>query len=117
MPGTPSAPQSIEFSVVNIVSGNTSPFTGQMQTYDWNANYMEANVTLPPLHDAVAQEWIVFFRALKGISGVFQFSAAFMAAYPTSLGTRYWRMKSNVQKWSINENRFYGVSFEIREAI
>jgi hypothetical protein len=28
-----------------------------------------------------------------------------------------WRLKSNQRKWSITESRFYGLQFEIREAL
>ncbi|HXI88450.1 MAG TPA: hypothetical protein VNH18_05435 [Bryobacteraceae bacterium] len=117
IPGTPPAPASIEFSVIDIVSGNVSPFTGQMQIYDWNANYMEASVTMPPLPYAVGQEWVSFLRNLKGIGGVFQFTSAFMSAYPNDIGSRYWRLKGNLRKWSISKGRFYGIQFDIREAI
>lgn len=117
IPSSPPAPASIEFSVVDIVSGNVSPFTGQMQIYDWNANYMEASVTLPPLPYTDGQQWVTFLRSLKGIAGVFQFSAAFMAAYPNDIGTRYWRLKSNLRKWSVTKDRYYGIQFDCREAI
>lgn len=124
IPGTPPAPASIEFSVVDIVSGNVSPFTGQMQVYQWGATYMEAMVYMPPMTDTDAQEWLAFLRALQGIANVFQFTSAFAAKYPESItaGTsppqpRYWRLKSNTRKWSINDSRLYGISFEIREAI
>ena len=117
IPGSPPAPASIELSVVNIVSGNQSPFTGQMQIYDWNASYMKASVAMPPLAPDEAQTWVAFLRSLKGIAGVFQFSAEFMAAYPNDVGTRYWRLMDNTVRWSINPSRYYGVQFECREAL
>lgn len=123
MPSTPASPASIEFSVVDIVALSKSPFTGQQQVQDWNANYMKASVSLPPLTDAQAQDWIAFLVALKGVKNVFQFGSAFAAAYPASLKTgsplsqRYWRLESNERKWSISEARVYGVQFNIIEAI
>lgn len=117
VPAYPPAPASIDLSVVEIVSGNVSPFTGQMQVYDWNASYMEASVVMPPLRNADGQNWVAFLRSLKGIASVFQFTAAFMAAYPNDVGTRYWRLKSNTAKWSIDDNRHYRIQFDIREAI
>src|ERR1041385_4715845 len=117
IPADPPAPQSIEFSQIDIVAQSISPFTGQQQLQDWNANYMEASVSLPPLTDAQAQAWIQFLRDLKGMANVFKFSDAFVAAYESSIGNRYWRLKSNQRKWSISEARVYGISFEIREAL
>jgi len=84
---------------------------------------MEATVTMPPLTDAQAQNWIAFLRALQGPVGVFQFSAAFCAAYPTSLNNaspvtpRYWCLKSAERKWSIDANRFYGFTFDLLEVV
>lgn len=117
MPTDPPAPASIDLTVVNIVSGSTSPFTGQMQVFDWNASYMKATVVMPPLPYATAQTWVAFLRSLKGISGVFQFSAAFRAAYGNDVGDRYWRMIDNSLKWSIAPDRYYRVQFECREAL
>ncbi len=117
IPSSPSAPASIEFSQIDIVAISTSGFTGQQQVQDWQASYMEANVSLPALTDEQAQDWIQFLRDLKGVANVFQFTAEFATAYPASIGTRYWRLKSNQRKWSVSEARLYGVQFEIREAI
>jgi hypothetical protein len=124
IPGTPPAPQSIDFYVVDIVSLNRSPFTGQQQIYSWGATYMEATVNLPPLSDTDAQEWLAFLRNLQGVANVFQFTSAFAAAYPESLsagssppGNRHWRLKSNTRKWTISDDRFYRISFDIMEAL
>ncbi len=124
IPSSPSAPLSIEFTQVNIVAVNTSPFTGQQQVQDWQGAYMEANVTMPALSDAQAQDWVAFLRALKGQRNVFQFSAAFASAFPASVsdgaspaGQRYWRLKTNAAKWSISLAKIYGIQFECREAL
>jgi hypothetical protein len=117
IPSYPPAPASIEFSVIDIVALSRSPFTGQQQVQDWQATYMEAKVSLPPLTDARAQPWIAFLFGLKGMAKVFQFTPEFAAAYPASIGDRFWRLKSNQRMWSISEQRVYGISFEIIEAI
>jgi hypothetical protein len=117
IPTFPPAPQSIEFEQFDIVADTTSPFTGQQQIQDWNANYMSLRVNLPVLIYANAQPWVAFFRSLKGKAGVFQFTAAFMAAYPNDLGSRYWRLKSNSRQWTVSKDRVYLISFECREAI
>lgn len=116
IPTVPPAPQSIEFDQFDFVASTSSPFTGQQQIQDWNANNMGLRVNLPPLIYSTAQTWVAFLRSLKGIAGVFQFTPAFMAAYPNDLGTRYWRLKSNQRKWVISKDRVYLISFECREA-
>ncbi len=117
IPSSPPAPSSIEFVQIDIVALSKSSFTGQQQVQDWQASYMEASVSLPPLTDAQAIEWIAFLRDLKGVANVFQFTAEFAAAYPDSVGDRYWRLKSNQRKWSITEARLYGIQFDIMEAL
>jgi hypothetical protein len=117
IPSYPPAPASIEFSAFDIVALSKSPFTGQQQVQDWGPGPMEAKVSLPPLTDAQAQPWISFLFALKGMANVFQFTPEFTAAYPASLGDRFWRLKSNQRSWSINGQRLYGISFEIIEAL
>lgn len=116
IPAYPPAPASIDFVVVAITSGLVSPFTGQTQIIDWNASYMEGSVAMPPMNYANGQNWLAFFRALDGMANVFQFSSAFMAAYPNDLGTRYWRLKANSLRYAISPDRYYRFQFEIREA-
>jgi hypothetical protein len=117
IPTSPPAPASIEFTQIDNVAISVSPFTGQQQTQDWQATYMEASVSLPPLTYAQAQAWVTFLRNLKGVAGVFQFGSAFTAAYSADLGTRYWRLKSNARKWSVTNARLYGIQFDVREAL
>lgn len=123
IPSTPASPASIEFSANDIVALSKSPFNGQQQVQNWGTGPMEASVSLPPLTDAQAQDWIAFLFALQGMANVFQFTSAFAAAYPASVKTgsplaqRYWRLKSNQRKWSVSEARVYGIQFEIIEAI
>ena len=117
IPSTPPAPASIEFTANDAVSINISPFTGQQQVYNWGALPMEISVSMPAMPYAVAQSWVSFLRNLQGQANVFQFTAAFTAAYSGDLGSRYWRLKSNQRKWSVNEARMYGIHFEAREAM
>jgi hypothetical protein len=117
IPTTPSAPASIEFFRNSSVAISISPFTGQQQIVDWNAEFTHAAVSWPPMTDATAAAWITFLDALKGQACVFQFGSAFAAAYPASIGSKYWRLKSNTRGWTINRDRMYAISFEIREAL
>jgi hypothetical protein len=72
MPSTPPAPQSVEFSAVDIVGASYSPFTGQGQFYDWQAGWLEATITMPPLTQLQAPAWVGFMMALRGQLNVFQ---------------------------------------------
>ncbi len=116
-PSYPPAPASIEFSQVDATAASVSPFTFKQQVQKWGGSYRKATVTMPAMTDATAQAWIAFLVALDGMANVFQFSTAFAAKYPASIGSRYWCLNSNERKWSINSNRAYGMQFEIREAI
>lgn len=117
IPAYPPAPASIEFSQVDAVAASVSPFTFQQQVQQWAGSYRKASVSMPAMTDATAQAWVAFLVALDGMANVFQFGSAFAAAYPASIGSRYWCLASNERKWSINSNRAYGMSFEIREVL
>lgn len=120
MPGTPPAPASFEMAWVDIAGANTSPFNGQQQVQYWSGPWQEGSVSMPPMIYAIGQEWIAFLQNLQGINNVFQFSAAFQAAYPNEFnisGAKYYRLKSNVRKWSVSNQRVYGISFEFRTAL
>ncbi len=116
-PSSP-APQSIEFTTTDIVGVNTSPFTGEQQIQDWQAHWLEASVTMPPMSSAQAQAWVNFFIALKGQACVFQFGDPVtpMLIPAAASATGYWRLKTNSRKRSVNEGMIYGFQFEIREA-
>ncbi len=117
IPPNPSSPASIEFGVTENVAMSMSPFTSQQQVQDWGGNYMQASVQMPAMIFSVAQNWVTFLRALKGPTCVFQFSTAFMTAYSGDIGTRYWRLKSNTVKWSVNRDRTYSLQFDVIEAL
>lgn len=118
MPSAP-APKTIEFADNFNVAVSTNPFTGQQQIQDWQSEYMEARVTLPPMAETDAQAWVTFFRACRGQAGVFQLAnTTFAGLVPSGAvpGT-YWCLKTNQSKWSISDGVIYGFQFEIREAI
>ena len=117
IPAYPPAPASIDFTQVDAAAASESPFTFQQQVQQWSGSYRKASVSMPAMTDANAQAWIDFLVALDGIANVFQFSAAFAAQYPASIGTRYWCLTSDERKWSINANRMYGFQFDIREVL
>jgi len=118
MPSSP-APKSIEFADNFLVAASTNPFSGQQQIQDWQSEYLEARVTLPPMAEADALAWVAFLRACRGQACVFQISnTAFAARIPSGAvpGT-YWCLKTNQNKWSITDGIIYGFQFEMREAI
>lgn len=55
----------------NIVGVNKSPFTGSRQTIVYPGQWWAADVSLPPMKDADAQEWIAFLLKLNGKMGTF----------------------------------------------
>ena len=113
IPASPPAPAHIEITQVDATAMNRSPFTGQQQVQNWGATWMEAVVTMPTLTYSQAQLWISFLRQLNGQACVFQFTAAFVAAYPEIGSGTYWCLKSPGRKWSLNPGKLYGMSFEI----
>jgi hypothetical protein len=72
MPATPVA-RTIDWTANDMVSVNTSPFTGQQQVQNWGNSLMEASVTMPVMADADARKWIAWLMACQGIAGVFAF--------------------------------------------
>lgn len=59
------------FTMRNIVGVSASPFTGQQQTYRYTGAWWQAEVELPPMKRASAEEWIGFLASLKGMYGTF----------------------------------------------
>lgn len=73
MPTTPNFLSS-EFSLIRTIGKTVSPFTGQIKTQEFDANYFQASVQLPPLPKSTAVNWQSFLARLKGPTNVFQFS-------------------------------------------
>jgi len=64
--------RSIEFTATSAVSYSRSPFTFAGQAQEFSGKMWQANVTLPPMKRAAAEEWISFLLSLKGQVGTFQ---------------------------------------------
>jgi hypothetical protein len=63
---------SVEFSVSDAVAIVSSPFTGQTQAQQWpGADMWTGTVTLPPLTQAQADQWISFLMELRGMANAF----------------------------------------------
>lgn len=64
---------SVEFSMNDAVAIVSSPFTGQTQAQQWpGADSMTGTVTLPPLTQGEADNWIAFLMELRGMANCFQ---------------------------------------------
>jgi hypothetical protein len=121
MPTSPVAPASLEPAINAIGGSTTNPFTGQQQTYDFSASFMEISVSMPSMTKAQGQVWAAFFASCDGTQNVFTFPSNVVALFPAELTTdgttaRYWRLKANQVKWTIKTGQVYGITFECREA-
>lgn len=63
--------RSIRLSARDVVGVAASPFTGSQQIYRHQGAWWEAEVILPSMKRADAEEWIGFLMSLKGRSGTF----------------------------------------------
>jgi hypothetical protein len=72
MPSYPVA-ASVDFYAQDSVAVSQSPFTGQAQTQNWQASWLEASVQMPPMVDKTARGWVAWLLATQGINGVFLF--------------------------------------------
>ncbi len=86
MPASPS-PRSIEWNAQDVVAANTNPFTGGQQFYDWQAAWLECQITMPPLTNDQAQEWIAFLMQAQGMANVFQFGDPLVTAPKVASGS------------------------------
>jgi hypothetical protein len=65
--------QSVEFSAFDAVAIVSSPYTGQTQAQQWpGADMWTGTMTLPPLTQAQADNWISFLMELRGMANAFQ---------------------------------------------
>lgn len=62
---------SINLRAKNVVSVSQSPFTLKEQVVSHSGQRWEAEVSLPPMKRAAAEEWISFLISLKGQHGRF----------------------------------------------
>jgi hypothetical protein len=65
--------RSIEFSFTDTVGIVASPFTGQVQAQQWpGADMWTATLTLPPLTQAQARQWIAALMQMRGMANAIQ---------------------------------------------
>jgi len=63
--------KSITWTMVNSVSYSESPFTFAGQVHAYSGERWEADITLPPMKRANAEQWIAFLASLRGRFGSF----------------------------------------------
>lgn len=62
---------SVRMNTVDIVGQSVSPFTATQQTYKYQGQYWEADITLRPMTRDEAEYWISFLLKLNGAYGTF----------------------------------------------
>jgi len=62
---------SIELRAVNTTAVSVSPFTYKQQTYSYDGERWEADITLPPMNRDDAESWVSFLMSLRGKAGSF----------------------------------------------
>lgn len=72
IPASP-ALRSVQFEMDDQVAVVTSPFTGQTQAQQWpGADMWRGTMTLPPLQQSDANNWISFLMELRGMANAMQ---------------------------------------------
>jgi hypothetical protein len=61
----------VNLRAVNAVAITESPFTFKQQVVQHSGQRWEAEVTMPPMQRADAEEWISFLLSLNGVKGTF----------------------------------------------
>ena len=127
MPTIPTTPsfQSIRVSRSRVTPTTKSPFTGDIQVYEWvGSDKWQFDAVLPPISDnAEKAAWIQFLIDLEGMSESFSFdlNAASGSLYDYAQGqTTYptnWIAREPMQSWSINESGLLvGITIKAIEA-
>lgn len=63
--------KNIELRAVNAVAYSQSPFTYAGQAHSYGGEMWQADITLPPMKRAAAEEWLAFLISLRGQYGTF----------------------------------------------
>lgn len=123
MPSSP-APKTITEKQHYLSGTETSQFSGQQQTQDWESSYFEGTVIMPTMDQSDAQNWIAFLISCNGGVNVFQFPTGMVTDYPETLATAlisgtalYFRLKPGTARWTIEPGSVYRrMTFDIRQA-
>ena len=61
----------IRLTARNVIGVSTSPFNFKQQTYQFQGQRWEADITLPQMNRENAEEWVAFLMKLYGQKGTF----------------------------------------------
>lgn len=70
LPTTPT-PSRMLMRSINAVAMSQSPFTFEQQVFEHQGGIWAAEIALPPMERAAAEEWISFLLKLRGRNGTF----------------------------------------------
>ena len=62
-------PVKTTFRIRRIIGQTQSPFSGKTQTFKHTGEWWEAEISLPPMKQAVAKKWVASLVSLRGVSG------------------------------------------------
>jgi hypothetical protein len=66
-------PQTLKFTMMDLVGETVSPFTGGQQVQQWPGQWFEFEATMPRMTRAQAEQWNAFLAGLHGKLGTFLF--------------------------------------------
>jgi hypothetical protein len=61
----------VEFRAINAVAIDQSPFAFAQSVHHWGGEMWQADITLPPMDRADAEQWNAFLTSLRGQYGTF----------------------------------------------
>lgn len=64
-------PMTVEMRAINAVAIDQSPFSFSQSVYHWGGEMWQADITLPPMDRADAEQWNAFLTSLRGQYGTF----------------------------------------------
>jgi hypothetical protein len=81
-------PNGVTFTSQSTVGVASSPFTAQTQVMEWSAEWLQLQVSLPPMNRTTAEAWVAFLISLRGQSGTFLYGdPSYQGAQGVATGT------------------------------
>lgn len=68
---TVKCPMTVEFRAINAVAIDQSPFSFDQSVHHWGGEMWQADITMPPMDRADAEQWNAFLTSLRGQYGTF----------------------------------------------
>ncbi len=64
-------PMTVEMRMINAVAQDQSPFSFEQSVHHWGGEMWQADISLPPMDRADAEQWLSFLASLRGSFGTF----------------------------------------------